>query len=94
MNSTIYYYSPITGKTYAGNTPQLPGDISIPEKPADNDESLILYWDNEVREWKTKPNENYINSSRDITLSEADELLQKSNTGDINSVILLRMLGL
>lgn len=94
MNSTIYYYSPITNKTYAGNTPNSPSDISIPAPPNNNDESVILYWDNDIREWKTKINENYINFANDITVSEADALLQKSNNGDINSTILLRMLNL
>ena len=94
MNSTIYYYSPITNKTYAGNTQNSPSDISIPAPPNNNDESVILYWDNDIREWKTKINENYINFANDITVSEADELLQKANNGDINSTILLRMLNL
>lgn len=94
MNSIIYYYSPIQNKTYAGNIPESPSDISIPAPPNNNDESVILYWDNDIREWKTKINKNYINSSRDITLSEADELLQKSNNGDITSTILLRLLNL
>ena len=94
MNSIIYYYSPITNKTYAGNTPNSPNDISIPAPPNNNDESVILYWDNDIREWKTKRNENYINSANDITVSEADELLQKSNNGDITSTILLRILNI
>ena len=55
---------------------------------------MLLYQDNDIREWKTKINENYINSANDITVSEADELIQKSNNGDINSTILLRMLNL
>lgn len=94
MNKTIYFYSPATKQIYAGNTLRTQGDITIPVPPSNNDESLVLYWDNEIREWKTKPNENYMAQSHDITVTEADELLQKSNAGDINSTILLRMLEL
>lgn len=94
MNNIVYFYSPITKQIYCSNSAISPCDISIPAPPNNNDESVILYWDNDIREWKTKINENYINSANDITVSEADELLQKSNNGDINSTILLRMLNL